>query len=62
MPQMRTHGVHRDIARDPQMPLIWALRDILDLADTKYGCGSGAGGACTVHPDDNAVRSGIPTN
>mgnify|MGYP002476178250 CR=1 FL=1 len=39
------------------MPLLWALRDLMGLAGTKYGCGIAAGGACTVHLDGEAVRS-----
>lgn len=42
---------------DPAMPLLWALRDASNLTGTKYGCGTGSCGACTVHIDDKAVRS-----
>jgi isoquinoline 1-oxidoreductase alpha subunit len=46
-----------DIDADPQMPLLWLLRDELNLTGTKYGCGVAACGACTVHVDGQAVRS-----
>ena len=42
---------------DPSTPLLWALRDASNLTGTKYGCGSGHCGACTVNIDGNAVRS-----
>ena len=42
---------------DPQTPLLWALRDASNLTGTKYGCGAGLCGACTVHVDGKAVRS-----
>jgi isoquinoline 1-oxidoreductase alpha subunit len=42
---------------DPETPLLWALRDASNLTGTKYGCGVGDCGACTVHIDGNAVRS-----
>jgi len=42
---------------DPDMPLLWALRDFAKLKGTKYGCGKGLCGACTVHLDGQAVRS-----
>ncbi len=46
-----------DALADPAMPLLWALRDLVGLTGTKYGCGIGACGACTVHLDGQAVRS-----
>jgi isoquinoline 1-oxidoreductase alpha subunit len=42
---------------DPQTPLLWVLRDVLGLTGTKYGCGKGLCGACTVHLDGVAIRS-----
>jgi len=46
-----------DAAVEPAMPLLWVLRDVLGLTGTKFGCGVGACGACTVHLDGRAVRS-----
>lgn len=46
-----------DDAIDPDMPLLWALRDVLQLTGTKFGCGVAACGACTVHVDGQAQRS-----
>jgi isoquinoline 1-oxidoreductase subunit alpha len=46
-----------DAAVDPSMPLLWALRDVLNLTGTKFGCGVAACGACTVQVDGQAVRS-----
>jgi aerobic-type carbon monoxide dehydrogenase small subunit (CoxS/CutS family) len=42
---------------DPEMPLLWVLRDVLGLTGSKYGCGIAQCGACTVHVDGRAVRS-----
>ena len=46
-----------DDLADPALPLLWALRDLLGLTGTKFGCGVAACGACTVHLDGAAVRS-----
>ncbi|MGZ8260679.1 MAG: (2Fe-2S)-binding protein [Caldimonas sp.] len=46
-----------DDLADPALPLLWALRDVLGLTGTKFGCGVAACGACTVHVDGEAVRS-----
>jgi isoquinoline 1-oxidoreductase alpha subunit len=51
------NGTSHQLTADPEMPLLWALRDLLRLTGTKYGCGIGVCGACTVHQDGNAVRS-----
>ena len=49
--------VKRVVNADPEMPLLWVLRDLLTLTGTKYGCGVGVCGACTIHEGDRAVRS-----
>jgi isoquinoline 1-oxidoreductase alpha subunit len=59
MLQIKVNGAQINIAVDPQMPLLWAIRDIVGLTGTKFGCGIGACGACTVHLDGEAVRSCI---
>ena len=51
------NGQKRSIDVDPQMPLLWALRDELKLTGTKFGCGVALCGACSVHLDGEAVRS-----
>ncbi len=53
------NGVTRSYSGDPEMPLIWYLRDKLQLTGTKFGCGKGICGACTVHIDGAAARSCI---
>lgn len=51
------NGTEHRIEADPDMPLLWALRDLLRLTGTKYGCGMGVCGACTVHENGVSVRS-----
>ncbi|AJE02781.1 (2Fe-2S)-binding protein [Geobacter pickeringii] len=53
------NGVQHRYGGDPEMPLLWYLRDLLQLTGTKYGCGAGVCGACTVHLDGVATRSCI---
>ncbi len=51
------NGKLMELGDDPDMPLLWALRDIVGLKGTKFGCGIAACGACTVHVDGEPVRS-----
>ncbi|WP_232627919.1 (2Fe-2S)-binding protein [Methylobacterium sp. Leaf118] len=51
------NGTAREVDADPDMPLLWAIRDRLDMTGTKYGCGIAQCGACTVHLDGQPVRS-----
>lgn len=46
-----------EVGDDPEMPLLWALRDVAGMKGTKFGCGIAACGACTVHVDGEPVRS-----
>lgn len=46
-----------DVQAEPEMPLLWVLRDLLNLTGTKFGCGVGMCGACTVLVDGEALRS-----
>lgn len=57
MLNLTVNGVRHAIDADPEMPLLWALRDHLDKTGTKYGCGIAQCGACTVHLDGQPVRS-----
>jgi isoquinoline 1-oxidoreductase alpha subunit len=57
MIKLTVNGVAREVDADDDMPLLWALRDLLGLTGTKYGCGEALCGACTVHLDGHAVRS-----
>ena len=54
---LNVNGDARSFDGDPDMPLLWFLRDDLRLTGTRFGCGAGLCGACTVHVDDQAVRS-----
>lgn len=55
--QLTVNGVAHELDVPAEMPLLWAVRDLLNLTGTKYGCGIGACGACTVHLDGAAVRA-----
>ena len=57
MIQLKVNGVQRQFDGDPDMPLLWYLRDMLQLTGSKYGCGMGLCGACTVHVNGAATRS-----
>jgi len=57
MTQFTLNGRAVTLDADPDMPLLWALRDVLGFTGTKYGCGIAACGACTVHVDGDPVRS-----
>ena len=54
---LNLNGVVREVDADPDMPLLWVIRDRLDMTGTKYGCGIAQCGACTVHMDGQPVRS-----
>jgi isoquinoline 1-oxidoreductase subunit alpha len=54
---LEINGRQQIVDADPEMPLLWVLRDLLNLTGTKYGCGIGLCGACTVHMDAAAIRA-----
>lgn len=55
--KLKINGVSQEIEASPDTPLLWALRDDLDMVGTKFGCGIGQCGSCTVHVDGAAARS-----
>ncbi len=55
--QLKVNGVVRQFTGDPEMPLLWYLRDLLQLTGTKISCGIGVCGTCTVHVNGKATRS-----
>ncbi|HXH41200.1 MAG TPA: (2Fe-2S)-binding protein [Thermoanaerobaculia bacterium] len=54
---LKVNGVSRSVTADPDTPLLWVLRDELQLTGSKFGCGMGLCGACTVLADGQAIRS-----
>ena len=57
MIQLIVNGSSKEYDGDPAMPVLWYLRDLLELTGAKFGCGMGLCGACTVHVEGKAVRS-----
>jgi isoquinoline 1-oxidoreductase alpha subunit len=57
MIQLKVNGTEQSFSGDPEMPLLWYLRDVLELTGSKFGCGVGLCGACTVHVNGEAKRS-----
>ncbi|MFT6407127.1 MAG: isoquinoline 1-oxidoreductase alpha subunit [Arenicella sp.] len=57
MVKLTLNGNALSLDADPAMPLLYAIRDIAELTGTKFGCGLGLCGACTIHLDGNAIRS-----
>jgi isoquinoline 1-oxidoreductase alpha subunit len=57
MIELSINGTTHQLDIDPDMPLLWAIRDVVGLTGTKYGCGMSLCGTCTVHVDGQAVRS-----
>ncbi|MEM9258947.1 MAG: (2Fe-2S)-binding protein [Bacteroidota bacterium] len=55
--QLNVNGEAKEVNVSPDTPLLWVLRDNLGLVGTKFGCGAGACGACTIHIDGIAMRS-----
>jgi isoquinoline 1-oxidoreductase alpha subunit len=54
---LKINGTEHELSVDPQMPLLWVLRDVLKMTGTKYGCGRALCGACTVHMDGQPIRA-----
>ena len=61
MIQLKVNGTEQAFNGAPEMPLLWYLRDILELTGSKFGCGIGLCGACTVHVNGQATRSCVTT-
>lgn len=61
MIKLKINGESRHFDGDPEMPLLWYLRDILQMTGTKFGCGRGLCGSCTVHVNGVQVQSCVTT-
>jgi isoquinoline 1-oxidoreductase alpha subunit len=61
MIQLKVNGAGQTFSGDSEMPLLWYLRDVLGLTGSKFGCGIGLCGACTVHVNGQATRSCVTT-
>lgn len=61
MIRLNINGSAQNVDVEPEMPLLWVLRDVLGMTGTKYGCGIAQCGSCTVHLDGNPVRSCVVT-
>lgn len=57
MSRLKINGVEHQVEADADMPLLWILRDLLNMTGTKFGCGKGLCGACTIHLNGQSVRS-----
>ena len=55
--KLHVNGSEHEVEAEPDMPLLWVLRDLMGLTGTKFGCGAALCGACTVHIDGDAARS-----
>ena len=61
MIRLKVNGASKQFDGDPDMPLLWYVRDMLEMSGTKFGCGAGLCGACTVHVNGVAQRSCVTT-